>query len=188
DRAVRLQFRHAAFNARHHLVADADVCEGAAHHDVVAAAPRAVGVEFTRPHLIADQVLAGRALDLDAAGRPDAVSRDARAENRQSAGAGDVADRARLLRHILEIGRQSEIRRTVVEFIGHPARAGDLAPFRRSFENIAVAPLEFVARYRARDGLGDLLVARPDVAEIDRLAVIALAEHVSRQIGADRAG
>ena len=51
----------AAFDARHHLVLDADVGEGAAHHHLVIAAPRAIGVEVARRHLVLDQIDAGRA-------------------------------------------------------------------------------------------------------------------------------
>ena len=43
--AFREQARDAAFGAGRELVAQADVGEGAAHHDFVVAAARAVGVE-----------------------------------------------------------------------------------------------------------------------------------------------
>ena len=54
-RAVGLMLGHAAFDARHHLVLDADIGEGAAHHHVVVAAARAVGVEVRGPHLMLDR-------------------------------------------------------------------------------------------------------------------------------------
>ena len=50
----------AAFDSGHHLVLDADIGEGAAHHHFVVAAARAVGVEVARRHLALDQILAGR--------------------------------------------------------------------------------------------------------------------------------
>src|ERR1700747_702472 len=59
------------------------------------------------------------------------------------------------------------------------------APFRRPLEHIAVTPSEAVARDGARDRLADLAVGGPDVLQIDWLAVIALAERVLGQIGAD---
>jgi hypothetical protein len=49
----------AALDARHHLVPDADVGEGAPHHDLVVAAAGAVAVEVRLPHLVLQQVLAG---------------------------------------------------------------------------------------------------------------------------------
>ena len=50
----------AAFDARHHLVLEADVGEGAAHHHLVIAAPCAVLVEVGGLDLVLDQILAGR--------------------------------------------------------------------------------------------------------------------------------
>ena len=85
--------RHAAFDARHHLVLDADVGEGAAHHHLVIAAPRAVLVEVLRPHLMVAQVFAGRAFFLDRAGRRDVVGRDRVEEQAEDARIDDVLDR-----------------------------------------------------------------------------------------------
>ena len=51
--AVRHEARDAALGARRELVAQADVGERAAHHHLVVAAPRAVGVEV----LLLDAVL-----------------------------------------------------------------------------------------------------------------------------------
>jgi hypothetical protein len=52
--------RDAALDARHHLVADAGVGEGAAHHDFMVAAARAVAVEVALADLPLQQVFAGR--------------------------------------------------------------------------------------------------------------------------------
>ena len=52
---------HAAFDAGHHLVLDADIGEGAAHHHFVIAAPRAIGVEVDGGDAVLDQIFAGRA-------------------------------------------------------------------------------------------------------------------------------
>ena len=57
--------RHAAFDAGDHLVLDADVGEGAAHHDFVVAAPRAVAVEVGAADLMLLQEGAGRRVRLD---------------------------------------------------------------------------------------------------------------------------
>src|SRR3546814_7653412 len=61
----------AALRAGHDLVADADVGEGAPHHDLVIAAAGAVGVELPRRHLVLGEVGAGRAVLLDRARRGD---------------------------------------------------------------------------------------------------------------------
>src|SRR5260370_39264101 len=146
------------------------------------AAAGAVGIELGGAYLEADQVFAGRAVGLDAAGRRDVVGGDAVAENRQFARAGHVLHRRRLFRHVLEIGRQREIRRAVLEIVGDAARPLDLAPFGRALEDIAVAPREAVALDGMEDGVGDLAVARPDVLEVDRLLVAAVADPLAREV------
>src|SRR4051812_2910264 len=42
---LAMVMRHAAFHAGYHLIPDADIGEGAAHHHVMVAATRAVAVE-----------------------------------------------------------------------------------------------------------------------------------------------
>ena len=66
----------AAFDARHHLVLDADIGESAAHHHFMIAAARAVLVEVGRLHLVPDQIFAGRRVDLDRSGRRNVVGGD----------------------------------------------------------------------------------------------------------------
>ena len=61
--------RDAALGAGRQLVAQADVGERAAHHHLVVAAARAVGVEVLGLDAVLVQVLAGRAVALDRAGR-----------------------------------------------------------------------------------------------------------------------
>src|SRR5690606_38649553 len=56
--------RHPTFDAGNHLVANADVGEGAAHHDFVVAAAAAVGVEVLLLDLVLDQVATRRAVSL----------------------------------------------------------------------------------------------------------------------------
>ena len=76
--------RHSSVRAFEHVVLDADIGEGAAHHHFVIAAPRAVLVEVGRLHLMLDQIFAGRAsCRLDRAGRRDVVGGDLVAEQRR---------------------------------------------------------------------------------------------------------
>ena len=103
--------RVAAFDAVEHLVADADVGERAAHHHVVVAAPRAVRVEIRRLHAVLDQVAPRGRILLDVAGRRDVIGRDRIAEQAEAARALDVADRAGLHRHAVEIRRILDVRR-----------------------------------------------------------------------------
>ena len=77
--------RDAAFNAGHHLVLDADIGEGAAHHHFVMAAPRPVGIEINPLHPVRAQILARRRGGLDVARRGDVVRRDRVEEQAQHA-------------------------------------------------------------------------------------------------------
>ena len=74
--AGRQMLGHAAFDVGQHLVADADVGERAAHHDLVVAAPRAVAVEILLQHLAFQQIFAGRRDLADRARRADVVGGD----------------------------------------------------------------------------------------------------------------
>ena len=80
----------AAFDARHHLVLDADIGEGAAHHHFVIAAPRAVGVEVEPGAPVLDEINAGRARRLDRAGRRDVIGGDRVEEEPEDARIDDI--------------------------------------------------------------------------------------------------
>ena len=67
---------HAALDARHHLVLEANIGEGAAHHHFVTAAAGAVLVEIERFDLVSDEVFARRRVELDRPRRRDVVGGD----------------------------------------------------------------------------------------------------------------
>ncbi len=85
-----------AFDPGHQPVLQADVGKGAARHHPVVAAPRAIGVEIAHGHAVLDQVLAGRAVGWDRAGRGDVVGGDRIAQHRQDARPVDFLDIRRL--------------------------------------------------------------------------------------------
>ena len=91
--AVGEMHRPRSLAALDELVAEADVRERAAHHHLVVAAPRAVRVELAPLDAVLDQVLPGRRVGADRAGRRDVVGRDRVAEHHEHARAGDVLDR-----------------------------------------------------------------------------------------------
>ena len=104
---------HVAGIVLHHLVLDADVGEGAAHHDLVVAAPRAVLVEIVdaRPGAPADIYPAGEAARMLPAGEMWSVVIESRKRPRMRAFAMSC-DRLRLLGHALEVGRVLHVGRT----------------------------------------------------------------------------
>jgi len=67
--AFRLELRHPTFCAWDHLVFDADIGKGAAHHHLVVPAARAVGVEVLHTHLVTGEVGPCWAVHLDRTGR-----------------------------------------------------------------------------------------------------------------------
>ena len=117
-RPVRIVDRDAALDARQHLVLDADIGEGAAHHHLMIAAPRAVLVEVHRPDLMVAQIFACRARGLDRAGRRDVVGGDRIEEQAEDPRLDHVGRRLRRLLHADEIGRVLHIGRAFVPGIG----------------------------------------------------------------------
>ena len=101
--AVREMKRHTTFRTRGQLVSEADVGERPAHHHLVVATPRAVGVERLglRRRCSIRYRPAGLSRLIEPAG-DDVVGGDAVAEHREHAGALDVGDRRGLGRQLLE--------------------------------------------------------------------------------------
>ena len=191
--AGRQVLRHAAFDIVQHLVPDADVGEGAAHHDFMVAAAGAVAVEILLLHLVLTEVLAGRGRLADIAGRADVVGGDAIAQLCQHARAGDVADRGRLHGDAIEVRGVLHVGGTVVPAVGGGAGFDlDVLPLLGTFADLAVALQELVARQAGSDDVGDFLVGRPDVTQVDRLAVVADAQRfggdVHRHLAQQRVG
>ena len=65
-----------AFDAGNHQVLDADVREGAAGHDAVVSAARAVAVEIIRGHAVLKEEFPGRTGLLDGTRRADVIGGD----------------------------------------------------------------------------------------------------------------
>ena len=86
-----------------------------------------------------DEVLAGRAVPLDGAGRRDVVRGDAVAQNGERAGQRDVGKRRRLFWHIIKIGWVGNIGRRKIPLIGLSLLDFDLLPLFRPFEDIRIA-------------------------------------------------
>src|SRR3954453_7724124 len=152
------------------------------------AAPRAVLVEVLRPYLVVAQIVTGRALFLDRTGRRDVVGGDRVEEQAEDARIDDVLDRLLLLAHAGEVRRVLHIGRTVVPRVSEPALHGDLAPVRLALEYVGVFLREHVLVDGLADDRRDLLAGRPDVTQIDFLAVLVGAERRLGDIDLHRAG
>ncbi|MPL73108.1 hypothetical protein SDC9_18901 [bioreactor metagenome] len=178
----------AALDAIQHLVLDADVGEGAAHHDFVVAAARAVAVEVLRCDATLGQVLAGRGGRLERARGRDVVGGDHVAEHREDAGRLHVRDHARFLGHAAEIGRVLDVGRLRRPVVGFPLGGLHALPVGVALEHVGVFRKEGLAGHASLDELGDLGVGRPDVLEIDRLAVLRGGDRLARQVDVHVAG
>ncbi len=160
---LALVARHAALDARRHLVPDADVGEGAAHHHLVIAAPAAIAVELVAADLMLHQILARRAVDLDRPGRADVVGGDGVAQQRQELGVDDVGDGLRLHPHALEIGRVGDVGGAGAPLIGIGPLDLDRAPALVALVHLRIAALEHGPVDIVVHELADLGIARPDV-------------------------
>ena len=180
--------RHPAFDPRHHLVLDADVGEGAAHHHFVVAAARAVLVEVDRLDLMVNQILAGGRLLFDRACRRDVVGGDRIEEQAEDATVDDVGDRRRIASHAGEIGRVLHVGGLAVPLVGGAALDRNLAPVGFALEHVGV----FAGEHRPVDDLadhrGDLAARRPDVLEEHVLALGVGAERRLDDVDLERAG
>ena len=73
--------------------------------------------------------------------------------------------------------------------IGLPVGRGlHAAPLDRALQHVPVARSEHLRGQRPGEGVRDLLVRRPDVAEIDRVAVRARAERIGGEVDPHAAG
>src|SRR5690606_18857628 len=168
----------AALDVGGDAVADADVGEGAAHHDFVVAAAGAVAVEVQGVDAVVGQVLTGGRGLLDRTGRADVVGGDRVAEDAQDARLDDVGDGRRLHRQTLEIRRVLHIGRVVVPLIGLAAGDLDRLPVLVALEDVLVALGEHGGGDRLLLDRGDLFRGRPDVLQEDVLALLVLADRI----------
>ncbi len=181
-------FDHVAGVVLHHRVLDADVGEGAAHHDLMIAAARAVLVEVGDRDLALGQELARGRGGLDRAGRRDVVGGDLVAEQAEDARADDVADRLGLRLDAGEVGRVLDVGRGRLPGVGLAADRLDRLPLLIALEDVRVLLLEHLLGDGLVDEGLDFGVRRPDVLEEHRLALLVGAERLLRQVDLDRAG
>src|SRR5450830_1313513 len=193
--AGRLVDRDAAFDCRtvclgrDHAVFDTHVGEGAAHHDFMVTATRAVGVEVRFQDAVFLQPLACRAVFLDRTSWRDVVGGDRVAEHAQCARAFDAGGHCRWRhREVVEerwfrdVGRF----RPVVDLTGD---GGDFFPqLAWCALDVRVVVLEHLGVHGELHHGRHFSRGRPDVAQVDVLAALAFADRFRHQIARHVAG
>ena len=173
---------------RQQLVAQTDVGERAAHHHLVVAAPGAERIEVPRLDVLGVEVLGGRAVALDRAGRRDVVGGDAVAEQRQHAGLGDVGQRLGLDRQVVEERRPAHVGRALIPGEAVAGRHLERVPALVAVEHLAVGLAEHVGLDRLLDGAGDLRLVGPDVLQVHGSPCVVGAERLVVEVDVHRAG
>src|SRR5579875_2606743 len=161
----------AALGAGREQVAQPDVRERAADHHLVVAAAGAVGVEVAALDAVLGQVPPGRAVRLDRAGRRDVVGGHRVAEQGERAGPVDVFDRLRLGVHAVEVRRAAHVGRLLRPGERVAGRHLETLPALVALEHVRVVAGEHLGGHGVLDDLGDLARRRPDVVQVDRLAL-----------------
>src|ERR671916_2055680 len=166
----------------HELVTQADVAEGAAHHHLVVAAPRAVGVEVARVHALAYKVLPGRHLRGDRARRRDVVGGDRVPDLDEHAGPLYVPQGLRFGREVLEEGRLLDVGGVGVPLVEVAGGHVHLVPLLVAGVDVGVLALVDLRVQGALYLLGYLGLRGPDVLEVDGVASLVLSERVVDQV------
>src|SRR5208337_2922419 len=100
------------------------------------------------------------------------IGRDLVAKERENPRLDNVADWLRLLRQPREIRWIAHIGRLRVPAVGFALRRLELLPVGVAGENFAVGVAKHRARHILGDDLLDLLIARPNLAKINGLALL----------------
>src|ERR1035437_49651 len=174
--------RDVSLAARDQEVLEADVRERAAHHDLVVAAAGAVGVEVRRRDSVLDEVLRGRGVLRDVAGRRDVVGRHGVPEHDEAAGAREVLQGRGHLGNVREEGRLPPIRRGTLPEVRPALRDLEGLPALVAVEDLAVRLLEVRGLHGRPDRFLDLLRRRPDVLEVHGRATPVRAERLFREV------
>src|SRR3954469_8329956 len=131
------------------------------------------------------QVLTRRARLLDGSSRRDMVSSNAVAENREHATAGDVLNGRRTWGNVIKIRSALDVSGIIFPRVCLSRGRGEVLPALVAREDGRVILAEHLRIDAAGDGLIDLLLRRPQVAQIDRLVFLIAAERLVLEVDAD---
>lgn len=176
----------AALDAGGHEVFDADVAEGAAGHDAVVSATGTEGVELGLFDAVFVEVFSGGTGPGDGSGGRDMVGGDAVAEDAKRAGVDDVPAFGRGgAGEVFEEGWELDVGGVVAPGVGVSGGACDLDPLLIGGVEIGVELVENLGLESTSDDSLKFLRGRPEVFEIDVIAVGILTKRVSGEVDVD---
>ena len=170
------------------LVAEADVGERPADHDLVVPAARAVGVEVLRSDALIDEPSSGRAVRRDRTRGRDVIGGDRVPELGETAGVRDVGERLRRSGHAVEERRPVHVGGGVVPLVAISTREHEAVPPLVAVVDRAVGVGEHVGPEGVADGLLHLRGRGPDVGEMHGGAVRVDADRVAGEVDVHGAG
>lgn len=185
QRSRRLKFGKAAFLAVRHLVFDAHIGKGAAHHDAVVPATRAVGVEFFARNAAFGEVFPGGCFGRKCAGGRNVVGCHGIAEDGERAHSRELRRRRKRHAEAVEIRRELDVGRIVAPAEERSRRRGNGFPFCRCIIERSVALGEHFGFDAGGDERVDFRLFRPNVFEVNGLPVRSRAERFVFQIDID---
>ena len=180
--------RDAPFGAGHKLVSQPDVGKRAPHHDFVIAPSRPKGVEVTGFDALRDQMAAGRAAGRDGTGGRDVIRGHGIPQQRQYERAADSGNRRHLGGQVGEERRLLNVRRGGIPGVQFSFRNGEPGPGLAALEDAVVGGLKQLRTQCLLHGGTDLVLRRPDVAQIDGISEGAIAQGVRVRIEIHGAG
>ena len=177
----------AALDPIEHLILDADIGEGAAHHHLVIAATRAIGVELSRADLALGEIFTSWGCVFERAGGRDMIRGDHITQNCHNLGVLKIGDLVSFHRNALEIGWILHIGRGGGPIVGFLIGHIHGLPFLIALKHIGIFRQEGLTGHRRFHHFGNLLRGGPDVFEVDVIAVAVLANHICGQVNVQSA-
>ena len=174
--------RDAAFRPRRQQVLQPDVGKRAAHHHAIVAAPRAEGIEVLLGHAVLNQKAAGGPVHGNIARGRDVVGGHGIAQQRQHARAVDFADGPGRGSEADEERRLLNVSRGVLPWVKRAAGHGNGIPSGVAVPGILVTLAEHLRADGAAQGFTHFRLRRPDVAQVDGVALAVFAQRFGGQV------
>ena len=145
-------------------------------------APAPIAVELRRRHPMLRQVLARGPVQLDRPRRRYVICRHRVAQHRQHPRSMDLFDRGRLRRHPVKVRSPPDIRRIRLPPVRLPRRKLQQLPVLIAVRNRRVLLPKHLRIDRRVHRLRDLLLRRPDILQIHRLAILAATQRIPLKV------